>query len=50
MMRAPAVFTARLDAFINSPGLHEEVFGAAFLVVRYKGIEDLVKATGKPEG
>jgi NADP-dependent aldehyde dehydrogenase len=47
---APAVFTADLDVFINNPVLHEEVFGAASLVVRYKGIEDLIEATGKLEG
>jgi NADP-dependent aldehyde dehydrogenase len=47
---APAVFTANLDVFINNPVLHEEIFGAASLVVRYKGIEDLIEATGKLEG
>ncbi|MFF1831981.1 aldehyde dehydrogenase (NADP(+)) [Paenarthrobacter sp. NPDC058040] len=47
---APAVFGADLDVFINNPVLHEEVFGAASLVVRYKGIEDLVEATAKLEG
>ena len=47
---APAVFTAGLDVFITNPVLHEEIFGAASLVVRYKGIEDLIEATGKLEG
>lgn len=47
---APTVFTADLDVFITNPVLHEEVFGAASLVVRYKGIEDLIEATGKLEG
>jgi NADP-dependent aldehyde dehydrogenase len=47
---APAVFSAELDVFINNPVLHEEIFGAASLVVRYKGIEDLIEATAKLEG
>ncbi|PNH84000.1 aldehyde dehydrogenase (NADP(+)) [Arthrobacter sp. AFG20] len=47
---APAVFTANLDVFTTNPVLHEEIFGAASLVVRYKGVEDLVEATGKLEG
>jgi NADP-dependent aldehyde dehydrogenase len=47
---APAVFTAELGVFINNPVLHEEIFGAASLVVRYKGTEDLIEATGKLEG
>ncbi|MFE4542824.1 aldehyde dehydrogenase (NADP(+)) [Arthrobacter sp. NPDC056727] len=47
---APAVFTADLDVFVNNPVLHEEIFGAASLVVRYKGAEDLIEATGKLEG
>ncbi|MFK0006549.1 aldehyde dehydrogenase (NADP(+)) [Paenarthrobacter sp. NPDC090520] len=47
---APAVFGADLDVFINNPILHEEVFGAASLVVLYKGIEDLIEATAKLEG
>lgn len=47
---APAVFSAELDVFITNPVLHEEIFGAASLVVRYKGIEDLIEATGRLEG
>ncbi|MET3773024.1 hypothetical protein ABIC98_002684 [Arthrobacter nitrophenolicus] len=47
---APAVFSAELDVFINNPVLHEEIFGAASLVVRYKSIEDLIEATSKLEG
>ena len=47
---APAVFSSELDVFTGNPVLHEEIFGAASLVVRYKGIEDLVEATGKLDG
>lgn len=47
---APAVFGTGIDAFTNNPVLHEEVFGAASLVVRYKTVEDLVQATNKMEG
>lgn len=47
---APAVFAADLDVFTGNPVLHEEVFGAASLVVRYKSAEDLIEATTKLEG
>ena len=47
---APAVFTADLDVFTTNPVLHEEIFGAASLMVRYKGVEDLIEATAKLEG
>lgn len=47
---APAVFSSELDVFTGNPVLHEEIFGAASLVVRYKGIDDLVEATGKLDG
>ncbi|HJV99601.1 MAG TPA: aldehyde dehydrogenase (NADP(+)) [Arthrobacter sp.] len=47
---APVVFSSELDAFTGNPVLHEEIFGAASLVVRYKDVEDLVVATGKLDG
>ncbi|MEW9871765.1 aldehyde dehydrogenase (NADP(+)) [Arthrobacter sp. HS15c] len=47
---APVVFSSELDAFTGNPVLHEEIFGAASLVVRYKAVEDLVAATGKLDG
>jgi NADP-dependent aldehyde dehydrogenase len=47
---APAVFGAELDVFTSNPILHEEIFGAASLVVRYKDIEDLIRATAKLDG
>lgn len=47
---APAVFGTDLDAFTTNRVLHEEIFGAASLVVRYKSIEDLIEATKKLDG
>lgn len=47
---APAVFGANLDVFTENKALHEEIFGAASLVVRYKEVEDLLEATKKLEG
>ncbi|MBT2515698.1 aldehyde dehydrogenase (NADP(+)) [Arthrobacter sp. ISL-30] len=47
---APAVFGADLNVFTSNPVLHEEIFGAASLVVRYKGVEDLIEATSKLDG
>ncbi|BCT78157.1 2,5-dioxovalerate dehydrogenase [Sinomonas cyclohexanicum] len=47
---APAVFGTDTDAFANNPVLHEEIFGAASLVVRYKGADDLAAATERIEG
>lgn len=47
---APAVFGADLDVFTSNPVLHQEIFGAASLVVRYKNVEDLITSTQKLEG
>ncbi|WP_311214715.1 MULTISPECIES: aldehyde dehydrogenase (NADP(+)) [unclassified Arthrobacter] len=47
---APAVFGADLDVFTSNPVLHEEIFGAASLVVRYKNVEDLITSTQQLEG
>ncbi|NKX56521.1 aldehyde dehydrogenase (NADP(+)) [Arthrobacter mobilis] len=46
----PAVFGTGIDVFAGNPALHEEIFGAASLVVRYKDMEDLIRATSKMEG
>lgn len=44
---APAVFEASVQALRENPVLHEEIFGAASLVVRYDSIEELIElATG----
>ncbi|MDZ5077198.1 aldehyde dehydrogenase (NADP(+)) [Nesterenkonia sp. HG001] len=47
---APVVFSASTAQFLDNPVLHEEVFGAASLVVRYDGVEDLVAAASALEG
>ncbi|MBT8163403.1 MULTISPECIES: aldehyde dehydrogenase (NADP(+)) [Arthrobacter] len=47
---APAVFSADLDVFTHNKILHEEIFGAASLVIRYKDVDDLVSATNKLDG
>ena len=47
---APAVFGADVDTFTANPVLHEEVFGAASVIVRYKGAEDLAAAARTLEG
>lgn len=46
---APAVFTADADA-LGTPGLHDEIFGAASLVVRYADTADLVGLAERLEG
>lgn len=47
---APAVFSSEMDVFTGNPVLHEEIFGAASLMVRYKDVEDLIAATSKLDG
>jgi NADP-dependent aldehyde dehydrogenase len=47
---APAIFSVDLDVFTKNRTLHEEIFGAASLVVRYKAVEDLIGATLRLEG
>ncbi|WP_077488837.1 aldehyde dehydrogenase (NADP(+)) [Sinomonas mesophila] len=47
---APAVFGADVETFTANPVLHEEVFGAASVIVRYKGAEDLAAAARTLEG
>ncbi|WP_010523947.1 aldehyde dehydrogenase family protein, partial [Nesterenkonia sp. F] len=47
---APVVFTAGSEQFLTNPALHEEIFGAASLVVRYRDAEDLVAVAQKLEG
>ena len=47
---APAIFSSDLDVFIGNRVLHEEIFGAASLIVRYKNVEDLAEATDLLEG
>ncbi|GAA3282531.1 aldehyde dehydrogenase (NADP(+)) [Nesterenkonia halobia] len=47
---APVVFTAGSEQFLANPALHEEIFGAASLVVRYRDAEDLIAVAQKLEG
>ncbi|MBE1515050.1 aldehyde dehydrogenase (NADP(+)) [Nesterenkonia halotolerans] len=47
---APVVFQASTAAFRDNPVLHEEIFGAASLVIRYDSAGDLVSAAQNLEG
>ena len=47
---APAVYQASAEQFRSNPVLHEEVFGAASLIVRYDSPEDLISAAQQLEG
>jgi NADP-dependent aldehyde dehydrogenase len=47
---APAVYAADVTTFLDNPVLHDEVFGAAGLVVRYDDADDLLAAAARLEG
>ncbi|GAA3704489.1 aldehyde dehydrogenase (NADP(+)) [Zhihengliuella alba] len=47
---APVVFSADTPTFLANPVLHEEIFGAASLVVRYDGAEQLLQTAERLEG
>ncbi|CCQ44197.1 aldehyde dehydrogenase family protein [Pseudarthrobacter siccitolerans] len=47
---APAIFGTGVTEFTSNPVLHEEIFGAASLVIRYSSVEDLLQATRRIEG
>lgn len=47
---APAVFGTGIADFVANHVLHAEIFGAASLVIRYSGVEELVQAAQKLEG
>lgn len=47
---APVVLGTQADTFLNNPVLHEEIFGAASLVVRYSSTAELVAAAKRLEG
>lgn len=47
---APAVFGTEAATFLSNPVLHEEIFGAASLVVRYSSTEELVASAQCLEG
>jgi NADP-dependent aldehyde dehydrogenase len=47
---APTIFGTGVTEFTTNPVLHEEIFGAASLVIRYSSVEDLLQATRRIEG
>lgn len=47
---APIVFQVNTEQFRHNPVLHEEIFGAASLAVRYDSAEDLASAAAQLEG
>ncbi|SEQ74895.1 aldehyde dehydrogenase (NADP(+)) [Arthrobacter sp. OV608] len=47
---APAIFGTGVTEFTTNPVLHQEIFGAASLVIRYSSVEDLLQATRRIEG
>ncbi|MDQ0798815.1 aldehyde dehydrogenase (NADP(+)) [Arthrobacter sp. SLBN-112] len=47
---APAIFGTGVDQFTTNHVLHQEIFGAASLVIRYNSIEDLLTAAAGIEG
>jgi 2,5-dioxopentanoate dehydrogenase len=47
---APAVFGTDVPRFLANEVLHEEIFGAASLLVRYDGTEELLEAARRLEG
>ncbi|WP_461188793.1 aldehyde dehydrogenase (NADP(+)) [Arthrobacter sp. Z4-13] len=46
----PAIFGTGVTQFVNNHVLHEEIFGAASLVIRYSSMEDLLQAAARIEG
>lgn len=47
---APTIFGTGVTEFTSNHVLHEEIFGAASLVIRYSSIQDLLQAAGRMEG
>lgn len=47
---APAIFGTGVEQFTSNHVLHQEIFGAASLVIRYTGTEDLLQAAARIEG
>lgn len=47
---APTIFGTRIREFVSNHVLHEEIFGAASLVVRYSSTEELIAAINRLEG
>jgi alpha-ketoglutaric semialdehyde dehydrogenase len=47
---APTIFGTQVRDFLSNHVLHEEIFGAASLVIRYSNSEDLIGAVSRIEG
>jgi len=47
---APTIFGTQVRDFVTNHVLHEEIFGAASLVIRYSSVEELIEATNRLEG
>lgn len=47
---APVVYQTSTEQFHSNPVLHEEIFGATSLVIRYDSVDDLVAAAWQLEG
>ncbi len=47
---APTIFGTGVTEFTSNHVLHEEIFGAASLVIRYSSVADLVQAAARIEG
>jgi NADP-dependent aldehyde dehydrogenase len=47
---APAIFGTQIRDFVTNHVLHEEIFGAASLVIRYSSTAELLEAITKLEG
>jgi 2,5-dioxopentanoate dehydrogenase len=47
---APTIFGTGVTEFTSNHVLHEEIFGAASLVIRYASVEDLLQAANRIEG
>lgn len=47
---APTIFGTQVKDFVTNHVLHEEIFGAASLVIRYNSSENLIEAISRLEG
>ena len=47
---APTIFGTQVRDFVTNHVLHEEIFGAASLVIRYTSTQDLIEAISRIEG
>ncbi|WP_150461084.1 aldehyde dehydrogenase (NADP(+)) [Nesterenkonia ebinurensis] len=47
---APVIYQATAEQFRNNPVLHQEIFGAASLIIRYDSADDLINVIRQLEG